>query len=45
LKIAKLFGSSAEMWMRLQAAYDLQRAAEDKEVMDLVASIVPVRRA
>jgi antitoxin HigA-1 len=35
LSIAKLFGSSPEMWMRLQAAYDLKRAA----------SIVPVSRA
>ena len=26
LKIAKLFGSSPEMWMRLQAANDLKRA-------------------
>jgi antitoxin HigA-1 len=45
LKIAKLFGSSPEMWMRLQAAYDLKRAADDKEVMNMVAAIVPVSRA
>ncbi len=24
LKVSRLFGSSAEMWMRLQAAYDLK---------------------
>jgi addiction module HigA family antidote len=44
LKVSKLFGSSPEMWMRLQAAYDLKKAARDKKVMERVARIVPVAR-
>jgi antitoxin HigA-1 len=43
LKISKLFGSSAEMWMRLQAAYDLKKATMDKRVMDRVARIIPIQ--
>jgi addiction module HigA family antidote len=43
LKISRLFGSSPEMWMRLQAAYDLKKAEEDKKVMRSVARIVPVK--
>ena len=42
LKVSKLFGSSPEMWMRLQAAHDLKRAAQDKKVMERVARIVPI---
>jgi addiction module HigA family antidote len=42
LKISRLFGSSPEMWMRLQAAYDLKKAARDKKVMERVARIVPI---
>ena len=30
LKIARLFGSTSEFWMRLQADYDLEIAARDK---------------
>jgi addiction module HigA family antidote len=45
LKVARLFGSSPGMWMRLQAAYDLKRAEQDKKVMARVARIVPVRQA
>jgi plasmid maintenance system antidote protein VapI len=26
LKVARLFGSSPEVWMRLQAAYNLKKA-------------------
>ena len=43
LKVARLFGSSPEMWMRLQATYDLKRAAQDSKVMEGVLRIVPVK--
>ena len=43
LKVARLFGSSPEVWMRLQAAYDLKRAEQDQQVMERVARIVPVK--
>ena len=43
LKVARLFGSSPEMWMRLQATYDLKRAAKDRKVMQGVLRIVPVK--
>jgi antitoxin HigA-1 len=42
LKVSRLFGGSPEVWMRLQASYDLKRAAQDKKVMQRVARIVPV---
>src|SRR4051812_6880515 len=42
LKVARLFGSSPEFWMRLQAEYDLKKAAQNKKVMQRVARIVPV---
>ncbi len=42
LKVSRLFGSSPEMWMRLQSAYDLKRAEQDKKVMERVARIVPI---
>ena len=42
LKLARLFGGSPEVWMRLQAAYDLKKAAQNKSVMQRVARIVPV---
>jgi addiction module HigA family antidote len=44
LKVSRLFGGSPEVWMRLQAAYDLKKAAQDKKVMQRVARIVPVSR-
>jgi antitoxin HigA-1 len=44
MKVSRLFGSSPEMWMRLQAAYDLKKAAQDKEVMRGVSRIVPVKQ-
>ena len=37
-----LFGGTPEFWMRLQAEYDLKRAAQDKKVMERVARIVPL---
>ncbi len=45
LKVSRLFGSSPEVWMRLQAAYDLGKAEQDKKVMERVARIVPLRPA
>jgi addiction module HigA family antidote len=45
LKIARLFGSSPEFWMRLQAAYDLKKAKQNKKVMQCVARIVPLKSA
>jgi addiction module HigA family antidote len=41
LKISRLFGGSPEVWMRLQAAYDLKKVEQDKKVMQRVARIVP----
>ena len=43
LKISRLFGSSPEMWMRLQAAYDLKKVMLDKKAMQRVARIVPLQ--
>jgi len=43
LKVARLFGSTPEFWMRLQAEYDLKKAAQNKKVMQRVAQIVPVK--
>ena len=43
LKVARLFGSTGDFWMRLQAAYDLKKAAQNKKVMQRVARIVPVK--
>ncbi len=43
LKIARLFGGSPEFWIRLQATYDLRKASSDKELMERVRRIVPVK--
>jgi addiction module HigA family antidote len=43
LKVSRLFGSSPEVWMRLQAAYDLKKAEQNKKVMERVSRIVPVK--
>src|ERR1019366_4240425 len=43
LKVSRLFGSSPEFWMRLQAAYDLKKAQQNKKVMERVERIVPVK--
>jgi addiction module HigA family antidote len=43
LKISRLIGSTPEFWMRLQAAYDLKKAEQDKKIMARVARIVPVK--
>ena len=42
LKIAKLFNSSPELWIRLQASYDLQQAILDEAVTESVSRVVPV---
>ena len=43
LKVARLFGSTPQFWMRLQADYDLKKATRDRRVMARVARIVPVK--
>ncbi len=43
LRIAKLFGSSPKMWMRLQSTYDLQKAREDARVSTSIKKIVPIK--
>jgi addiction module HigA family antidote len=45
LKVSRLFGSSPEMWMRLQAAYDLKKTEQNKKVMQRVERIVPMKPA
>ncbi len=42
LKVSRLFGGTPEVWMRLQAAYDLRKAEQNKKVMKCVARIVRV---
>ncbi len=42
LRIARLFGGPAEVWMRLQAAYDLKKSERDKKVMERIARMVPI---
>ena len=44
LKLSRLLGSSPEVWMRLQAAYDLKMAERDKKVMQRVVRIMPLER-
>jgi addiction module HigA family antidote len=41
LKIARLFNSSPEMWIRLQASYDLQQALLDETLAESLQRIVP----
>jgi antitoxin HigA-1 len=43
LKVARLLGSTPEFWMRLQAEYDLKKAAQNRKIMKLVEQIVPVK--
>src|ERR1035437_8293625 len=45
LKVTRLLGGSPEVWMRLQAAYDLKMAEQDKKVMQRVARIMPLQQA
>src|SRR6202140_5901890 len=44
-KVARLFGGSPEVWMRLQASYDLKKSELTKKVMARVAPIVPIKPA
>ena len=44
LKLSRLLGGSPELWMRLQAAYDLKMAERDKTVMERVVRIKPLER-
>ena len=44
LKLSRLLGGSPEVWMRLQAAYDLKMAEQDKKVMARVNRIMPMDR-
>ena len=43
LKLSRLLGGSPEVWMRLQAAYDLKIAERDKKVTQRVARITPLQ--
>ena len=43
LRLARLFGSTPEFWMRLQTDYDLKIAVANKQVMARVARIVPIK--
>ena len=43
LKVARLFGGSPEVWIRLQASYDLKKSELNKKVMARVARIVPIK--
>ena len=43
LKVARLFGGSPDVWMRLQATYDLKKYEQNKKVMARVARIVPIK--
>jgi addiction module HigA family antidote len=42
LKVSRLLGSTPEFLMRLQAGYDLKKAAQNRKVMARVAQIVPL---
>ena len=43
LKVARLFGGTPELWIRLQATYELKEVEQDKRVMERIARIVPVK--
>jgi addiction module HigA family antidote len=45
LKLSRLLGGSPEVWMRLQATYDLKMAEQDKKLMERVVRIMPLERA
>ena len=45
LKVARLFGGPPELWMRLQATYDLKKSAQNKKIMESVTRIVPLTSA
>ena len=43
MKVARLFGGSPELWMRLQAVYDLKKAQQNKKIVQTVARIIPAK--
>jgi antitoxin HigA-1 len=43
LKVSRLSGGTPEVWMRLQPAYDLKKAEQNKKIMERVARIVPAK--
>ena len=45
LKVARLFGGSPGMWMRMQAAYDLKKAEQNTGLMKRIAKMVPLKVA
>jgi plasmid maintenance system antidote protein VapI len=45
LKLSRLLGGSPEVWMRLQAVYDLKMAEQDKKIMKRVVRIMPLERS
>jgi addiction module HigA family antidote len=42
LRVARLFGGAPDVWMRLQATYDLKKSERNKKVMERIARIVPL---
>lgn len=42
LKIAKLFNNPPELWIRLQASYDLQSASRDEGLKESLTRIIPI---
>jgi addiction module HigA family antidote len=45
LRVARLFGGTPELWVRLQATHDLKKAEQNKKIMERVARIVPIQPA
>jgi addiction module HigA family antidote len=45
LRVARLFGGSPEVWMGLQATFDLKKSKQNKKVMQGIARIVPLNGA
>ncbi len=43
LKLSRLFGGAPDVWIKLQATYDLKKAEQNKKIMERVARIVPVK--
>jgi plasmid maintenance system antidote protein VapI len=41
LRLARVFGSTPEMWLRLQTAYDLARARQQFDVSQIQPYTVP----
>lgn len=44
LRLARLFGTSAEFWLNLQAAYDLSHARMEREVA-IMQEVTPLPRS